>query len=879
MKQEFQVDFSGGLNTRQPPHLIGDNQLAELQNVDLSFGDLRGEYGAKVTGQTSFFYEEAGQWVSSDGFTSDIVIIDWPYATTSSDTTTISTNTNYFSGSPNAVIGDGRTIIIGDGVTVTFYPTTQGIEGANSFVEYNEDLFIGRSNFTVSASISDETSSLSTGTSTYKFQVGDIVSNTSYLNEGTFVRTINTSASTVTLSAPAFATATSQNFTIKPIITKYLDGDTINSYRVGSSRPDPTIEYSQITGQTRTSATGAGHSATWYGTTDPIPFQYAVSAFDQTGVESRVSPFTDSNIGTVGGTKFGIASNDNDDPQSITINGVTRSTSSDTANADGRFALYRVGGTSSVTKRLDNLLLDSSLAITTSVSTNNLTVSFSSAKDGVLYKVKWYVYASGTDYRYNGATGYNNPFSSGTDSSRAYRGETEYLNPESGSLSFLLTGNSADHYVDLIVFAKIPGEKVEREYVCRALNHNNSAISSSANGKDYIDFQKADALIDIQPIEVTITPEASVEGLIENANLFFAFKGSRLYVSDYGNPNSWPETGFIDFDQAITGLGTLGSELVVFTEYGIHRVFGTDPTNLKKVEIPSTDGVKAGASKTITKFQGGLLYASLNGICFYNGRGVQRITQNLLSSFSLPHATAANNSGGYYNDVYYLLGTSGTGYKIDLKSGVKLSRTTLTAANLFFKASDNTLYADTGKIGDPTGTRNNFTLTTRKFTGGDINLEKIFFSVKITAQNFTGTINVLVDGTQTDTYSISGEVTDLDRAFYLGAPRQGNGIQVQLSNCTGEVNRIIVNYETQPDVSESIYDSVKIRYIGTPTVKVTLDDTEKISATALSSPSGAMGEATLYFSSMSRGLVPHLIETQNEVNGRVIDFSYSSTPV
>ena len=878
MKQEFQVDFSGGLNTRQPSHLIGDNQLSELQNADLSFGDLRGEYGSKVPGQSAFFYEEAGQWVSNEGFSTDIVIIDWPYSSDTSATTTISSNTNYFSGSPNAIIGSGRKIIIGSGITITFYGKTQGIEGANSFVEYNEDLFISRSNFTVSASISDESKTLTTGTSTYKFQVGDIVSNTSYLNEGTFVRTINTSASTVTLSSPAFAAASSQNFTIKPIVCKFLDGNTVNSYRVGATRPDPTIEYSQITGQTRGGGDGAGHSADWYGTSDPVPFQYGVSAFDQTGVESRVSTYTDANIGAVGGEKFGVATDDNDDPQAITINGVTRSTSADSGNADGRFALYRVGGTSSVVKRLDNLLLDSSLAITTSGnSTNNLTVSFASAKDALTYKVKWYVYGSGTDYRYNNSgTGYNDPFDG---SSRSYRGETEYLNPSSGSLSFQLTGNSTSHYVDLLVFAKIPGEKVEREYVCRALNNNNADISSSATGKDYIDFQKATALIDIEPIETRITPEASIEGLVENSNLFFAFKGSRLHISDYGNPNSWPDTGFIDFDQSITGLGTLGSELVVFTEYGIHRVFGSDPTNLKKVEIPSTDGVKAGASKTITRFQGGLLYASLNGICFYNGRGVQRITQNLLDSFSLPNATASNNCGGYYNDVYYLLGSSGTGYKIDLKSGVKLSRTTMNASNLFFRATDNTLYAETGKIGDPTGSKNNFTATTRKFSGGDINLEKIFFSVRLTAQSFTGTINVLVDGTQTDTFSVSVAVSDLDRTFYLGAPRQGNGIQVQLSNCTGDVNKILINYETQPDVTESIFDSVKVRYIGTPTVKVTLDNTEKISATTLSSPTGAMGEATLYFSSMSRGLVPHLIETQNETDGRVVDFAYSSTVV
>ena len=52
---------------------------------------------------------------------------------------------------------------------------------------------------------------------------------------------------------------------------------------------------------------------------------------------------------------------------------------------------------------------------------------------------------------------------------------------------------------------RIPGETVEREYVCRALNHNNSAISSSANGKDYIDFQKAEYLKDHGMVDIVVS--------------------------------------------------------------------------------------------------------------------------------------------------------------------------------------------------------------------------------------------------------------------------------------------------------------------------------------------------------------------------------------
>lgn len=881
MPSESQTDFSGGLNTRSPAHLIGINQCTELQNVDLSHKDLRGEYGTKSGGRRDFYYEAGSSWISSAGFSGATVILDWPYGDSysGSNSVTISASTNYFSGSPNARIKDGVTITINDGVTVTLYATTQGIHGANSYVEYNDDLYITRSKFDITATSTASSKTLNTGNHTNKLQVGDEIVNTSYINTGTYITSINTASSTVTLSAAAIASGSSQTFSIHPIISKYIDGVTTASYRAGVNRPDPIISYEQRASAYITGRDGS-HSDSWYSATDPIPFQYGISEYDETGVESTMSIMTDSNIGTVGGEKFATA--DVDYPQYITIGNVDRYSTSTTSK--GRFALYRVGGSSAVIKRCDNLFLDSDLTVATAETTgpSKLTVTLGSAQNSYQYKVKWYCYnqTSSAEYRYyNSTTGYVYPYDStpGASVIRSNSGETEYINPSGGNLTFELDASSDTHFADFIVMMKIPGETVEREYVCRAITHDDSN-EASADSVDYLDFNRADTLADIQPIEEEITPVRDLTGLTESSNLFYAYKENRLYISDYGNPNSWPASGFLDFDQNITGLGTLGSELVVFTEYSMFRVFGSDPSLLKKVQISTTEGMKNGARNTVTKFQSGLFFAGQNGICFYDGKTVRRATQELLSSFSLPDSTVANNHGGYYEDAYYLLGTSGTGYKIDLKGPPILSRTTQNASNLFFRGSDNILYADTGNIGDPTGTRSNFTVTTRKFSGGDINEEKVYYSVKLTGESFSGTINVLVDGTQTDSFSASN-ITDLDRTFYLTTPRQGNGIQVQLSNCSGQINRIVVNFDSYTSLSDALFDNVLVKYIGTPTVAVDIDGTNKISATTLSAPSGAIGEAKLYFPAMSNGVVPHLRETNNESSGRVLSFQYTASPV
>ena len=884
MVAETQADFSGGLNTRAPAHLIGANQLTELQNADLSNNDLRGEYGTASGGESEFYYEAGASWVSSAGFSGGETILDWPsaYSTNGSATLTISANVNYFTGSPNAIIGTSVTLTIADGITVTLYATTQGIHGSNSYVEYNDDLYITRSSFTITADSTSGSAVLTTGTDTNKIQVGDELVNTSNVNTGSYIKSINSTNSTVTLNAPAIASASGATYTVNSIISKYVDGITTESYRAGVNTPEPVIEFEKKTGDYITGRDGS-HSDAWYASTDPVPFQYGLSEYDETGVESTMAEMTDSNTGTVGGEKFPVAAANVNEPQYISMSGVDRY--STTTITKGRFALYRVGGTSAFIKRCDNLFLDTDLTVATAETTSpsKLTVTLGSAKDAFQYKVKWYSYNQGSSaaYRYyNSSTGYVYPYDSSPGGTviRAFSGETEFKNSSSGTLTFELDASNDVHYTDIIVLVKIPGELIEREYVCRSITHANTDAASNT-GVDYIDFNRADSLVDIQPIEEDSTPVRNIAGLIESSNLFYAFKDNRLYVSDYGNPNSWPKSGFLDFDQDITGLGTLGSELVVFTEYGMYRVFGSDPSLLKKVQIPTTEGVKAGARKTISKFQSGLYFAGLNGICFYNGQTVTRATQNNLDTFSLPNATASNNHGGYFEDTYYLLGTSGTGYKMDVKGPPILSRTTMNAANLFFRGSDNTLYADAGRIGYPTGTRQSFTATTRKFVGSDINMEKIFYSLTLTGENFTGTINFLVDGTQTDTFSVSSAVTDLDRTFYLSAPRSGNGAQVQLSSCTGIINKISINYDGSNTLSEALFTSVTIKYIGTPTVAVTLDGAANISTTTLSAPTGTVGEATLYFSSMSTGIVPHLRETNNEASGRVLEFAFTASEV
>ena len=915
---ETQNQFDGGINTRLPAHQIGANQLTEAVDVDLSHGDLRGHYGMVSGSNREFFYEAGDTWISDEGTQGAETIYDFPvntagtafvagtgYTLSNSNKTLTTTQTlNFFRGDipqPSSSSEDG-VLEIGNGHTLTIFDVTRGIHGANSFVEYSKDLYISRSDFNIqnitwTYSSTNPVKTLTTGVETYKLQIGDMLSHAN-LPVGVVVVDIDDASDTITISEATLAAESSgATVAVQPIISKYLDGDTTTSSRVGAQQPIPVTTYQQFTASN--SLRGSSHSANWFGNTIPIPYQYFLSFYDESGNESKISDGTSIALGT---TNFD--SSNPHTPQYINFGdigkSITRATS--TSSRNGRYALYRVGGTSAIIKRCANLFLTENVDVLTDTPTaNKLRIRISGCINTHKYKVRWYAY-NNKSYSY-----------APTEYVNAVAGDTEFklgsdLNNSSVN-NFELTVNAGTaHYADIQVIMQIPGETVERDYIVTALTHNNANVASHARAQnvsaslsvchDFIDWLTPDALTDIQPIEEEKSPTRSLTNLIESNNIFFGIKENRVYASEYGNPNGWPEYGYVDFDQPVTGLGKLTGELVAFTEFGVHRIFGSDPLNLRKVQIPTVEGVPTGLDKGITSFSGGVMFPSHNGICFYNGTGVQVISENIIDAYSNPNNTLSNNAGGVYDNTYYLLGATGggNGYKVDLKTGVvRITNTTMKASALFYRGASagvndgNTLYGF-----DPTSnnvtlnylapgssaTRTTFSAKTREFTGGDINSEKMFYNASISGTGFNGTVEIIVDGVTTDTFTVSGvsSSADFHRTFYTATPRTGNGALVRVSNASGVINKIAVASDLKNQLKRMLFTSVNIIYTGTPTVQVFVDGTSKISATALSAPAGNAGEATLYFPAMTTGVVPHLRETGDEASGRVVSFQYSATP-
>lgn len=857
--QEKQSLFSGGLNNRLPAHMIPDGFSQNVKNADLTHGDFRPEKGEGVDSSdpagSQYYYEAGGSWVGGAGFdTTDYGGITFTNGGASGSTTLICQSGNETVSGP-ITVPSGHTLQISNTTnvsasnlfTLTVDETGQGFATANKFVEYADDLYISRDSFDV---VTTGSSIANTGPNNvcqvevaladlFKFHIHDEVSaNNGEIPEGALVTDINSANNKVTLSKAA--TTVNSNpvgLTVSAVATRIMDGDLENSFQVGSQIPVPGYIFTNATAST---FIGKGWLPSSGGSLSIIvPFRYAISFLDDTGVESGLSE--PSGVGSAPLTL--------DTPLKIDFSNI----------AQGKYLIYRIGGNSSVFKLVDYHYHNTSASISASDSTGTYTVAITdtSMPSGTQYALRWYA-----------RDDVDSKAAKNTTDTKTNTGQTDFSN----STSPVIYKNAASDEFYIEVLCKIKGDT--RVYVLDSFETSGTANVTASS--DYIDFKSSEQLSPLAPYESSGLPPKNIKFLTEVNNFFFAAIGKILHISRRNQPNLWNLDATLTFDSQITGLSKRGSELIVFTQFGVYRVFGNVFDDMRKIQIPTKEGIPNNLHKTIAETRGGILYANENGIQYYNGSGIITVTKNLVDSFALPSTSNISNVAGVVDDQYYLLGpTTTTGWKLDMRDGsFRLSKTSLTATNLHYRGLTNRLYTSSGIIG--LGSDLTAELQSKDFTGGDLNQEKFYQSIIISGTDFSGTVTPVVDGVDQTAFTIS-TTADLDRRLYLSDATRGNIMSVKVSG-TGTIQEIGVESIMASALQLSRFDSITFTYTGTPSVSVKVDGTTSIASTTLSTPTGGEGQATLYFPAMTEGVVPHVFATETEAN-RITDYKITSEAI
>ena len=356
-------------------------------------------------------------------------------------------------GSTLALSDNGTgTITLTSVASVTVNDTELNLGSVTSFVEYNDDLYMGRENFSLTAT----TVTVSTGLITLtaadvaKVIVSDNVIGTG-IPLGATIESIDTGTNIITIDKTITAGGSDVTLTINTSPARIIDGILTKISPIEIPKPEPhSAIISQLSGTNTTRA--EGHSIKWIIQNFPIPMQWGIARFDDaTGAEggiSELTPISDS------------LSYINSDSTHTNVPAMVKyQINKQDANSAfyGKFALYRVGGTSSVIKKVQDVLLTSQsdgspLSVLVAKSTNNVNITVSEIPTGAEWKVKWYGYgnASGRRSYHSGGigsiaiSGTNNDYTSGvptlTVGSPTSPGKT-------ATCTAVLTGNSITNVI------------------------------------------------------------------------------------------------------------------------------------------------------------------------------------------------------------------------------------------------------------------------------------------------------------------------------------------------------------------------------------------------------------------------------------------------
>jgi hypothetical protein len=169
----------------------------------------------------------------------------------------------------------------------------------------------------------------------------------------------------------------------------------------------------------------------------------------------------------------------------------------------------------------------------------------------------------------------------------------------------------------------------------------------------YLDTAKQEELQEECPSLIWAEPPENLQGLVGMPNgIMLGFFGKTLCACVGYRPHAWPVEYQQTLEYDIVGIGVFGQTAVVLTEGHPYYVSGADAASLsaQKIEIPQA----CIAKRTIAEVEGGVMYASPDGLCLASPSGVQVLTQGAFSRDDWQALVNASAFGGYSDGSYYL---------------------------------------------------------------------------------------------------------------------------------------------------------------------------------------------------------------------------------
>lgn len=225
------------------------------------------------------------------------------------------------------------------------------------------------------------------------------------------------------------------------------------------------------------------------------------------------------------------------------------------------------------------------------------------------------------------------------------------------------------------------------------------SIANSAGAKTTVtDDKKSTALGEVCPSTAWLTPPSNMRGLVGMPNgIMVGFFDNTVCPCENYVPYAYPVEYQMTTEYPIVGIGVFGQTAVILTQGNPYFCTGSDAASLslQKIETPQA----CVSASSIASSDGGVIYASPDGLCMASSQGVQLITEN---HFTHEDWTAMNPSsiiGAIHELTYYFLATIGSTqrcYALHMGTG-KLTTLDVTGSAFYTDLLTDRLYVARGR--------------------------------------------------------------------------------------------------------------------------------------------------------------------------------------
>ena len=346
------------------------------------------------------------------------------------------------------------------------------------------------------------------------------------------------------------------------------------------------------------------------------------------------------------------------------------------------------------------------------------------------------------------------------------------------------------------------------------------------------------------------------------SGIFFGGFDAQLRFSEFGNPHSWPETGYSDLDGTITGIVEYQGEGIVFTPNATYRVRGNNFDSMSVVKLPDQQGLPSANANSLISVYNTLFFISNDGLCAYAGGKINVISQSKLD----PFPTITNVKGASKDNVLYFFGSSGQGVVCDLRRGgpvfSKLTETTDKRA--FYVQDEDRLYlrkTSNGGAFQESATDNSITYTSRTYDFTDTNEYKVYKRAQVTYKG-SGSITFTFDETTNETLSLSNSVNETAKYLEFSVARIAKQVEYTI---TGQIEVIEMSFDADALTTydtEVRFENIDVTYRGSPVIEVQVDGVVKTMTPSLTSTNNVR-TTRLYFPSITQGYLFHYRNTNS----------------